>query len=389
MAKNKNKQNQIKSVETREDEIIILNEASEEQMIEIDTSALDEELKGTKGAALVMPIRGGTSDNSKKKEDKKDKSNKDKSGKNDSEDKKPSAQSIFSKFLEGEVKADEVKYESIEDLEDALESQNLIDLGKLVKTHPEILAAYFNAVGKKPSESKEVADDENVVDEENNEPKPVLIKLSKKERKDIEEKISTVMDKLNSTGYIKSIFKAIKKELGVDIANTVNRLLDILDNYTDEKFNNFIETIACELDSSKASSIIKYFTGGSAADLIGYLFNNGGDEDNNKFNDIKNKYSEIVTDDIMTQALSEAVGSDDLYKAVTKSIIRAIKSRVEEKLKKSESKSNRTTEEVKETKKTELRHVSKISEARNKHTESDTPAWYDFFAEARKIAYGK
>lgn len=340
MAKAKNKQNNTtvnRKVEQEVEEIKILNEATEDQMIEIDTSALDEELRNTEGAALVMPIRGGNSDKSKKKD-----KNKDKSDKAKSKDKKEeSISSIFSKFLNGEADVNDVKVDSYEDLEDAINNEDLIALGKFLKSQPGILVDYFKNKHNKASEDiKDVTvdyfeDDEDKKansDADLNQELNNKIDLDQEERDEIREKISEFMEKLDENVAVKPLFKTIKKELGVNIVSIINDLLDNLEDYDIDKFNEFIKEAVSKIEESKLGKFIKYFTNqDSTISIFEFLFNSNKEDCIRITENVKDNIKKIMDDSSMKYVLAKEYDEDsELFKELTKTFIKVTDRKIKE-----------------------------------------------------------
>lgn len=297
--KNKNKQEEVKvtTVEKQEDTIKILNEANDDQVIEIDTSALDRELKSSEGGALVMPIRGGYSDKSSNK-DKKDKKN----------NKKEQNTSGVSMFLKGEADAKEVDFKSEDEIKNALESEDLITLGKFIRKHPEVLAAYLNDKCDDEEEDEDKITDVEIdyedvpeYEDDNSADELPVIELSKKQRKELKEDISEVLESINDKFSVKDLFKTVKKELDFDVVKFINKLLDRLDTYDVHEFNKFVRKTVKKIKGTEIEDFIKYLTGKGIVENITFLLDNKdtGYEDIEKT--INEHFEQILQDPRMVE----------------------------------------------------------------------------------------
>ena len=281
-----NKNNKGKS---KEEEVKILNVATDEDTIVIDTSALDKELKDAEGASLVMPITGGMSDKTSKK-DKKE-------SKKDTDEKVSSVSETFSKFLENQ---DEVTTDSVKEL---LSKQDLVKLGKFVLEHPEaFMEAYLKLNQDVKDETKDNKvpqyEDEKVQTknkmEEGTMSTLVRVKLSDEDVSKLRENLREEMEKLDELVGVRLLFNAVQEELGVNFTKIINKLLDKLDNYDEDKFNEFIVKTIAKLENSKLGDIVRVLTGESITHLMNLLFDNEKDALHDVKETAKYRYEKII-----------------------------------------------------------------------------------------------
>ena len=281
-----NKNNKGKS---KEEEVKILNVATDEDTIVIDTSALDKELKDAEGASLVMPITGGMSDKTSNKDKKESKKDKDK--------KASSVSETFSKFLENQ---DEVTTESVKEL---LSKQDLVKLGKFVLEHPEVfMEAYLKLNQDVKDETKDNKvpqyEDEKVQTknkmEEGTMSTLVRVKLSDEDVSKLRENLREEMEKLDELVGVRLLFNAAQEELGVNFTKIINKLLDKLDNYDEDKFNEFIVKTIAKLENSKLGDIVRVLTGESITHLMNLLFDNEKDALHDVKETAKYRYEKII-----------------------------------------------------------------------------------------------
>lgn len=330
MSKNKNKQTETTMVEKeRNEEIVtILNEANDDQVVNIDTSALDKELKDAEGGAgLVMPIRGGYSDKSNKKDKKDDK-------KNEKQIEKSSGlKSMFSMFLKGEAEAEEVSCKSVNEIKEMLEDEDLITLGKFIKKHPEILDSYLKAINTKMvNDSHEILDVKIEVEdvpeykEENKMGKFVKVKLDKKKRKALRGMLAEFMDALDDRLSVKDLFDFIEKELGVDVIKIVNTFVDKLDSYDVDEFNKFIKKTMNDIQDSELVELIEYLTGQDVITIVNFLFENEENAYDNIKEMIEPRIEEIYLDEEMEGILNiESEDDEEMLLEFVKTFVKVAK----------------------------------------------------------------
>ena len=253
----------------QEEELKILDVATEHDVVIVDTSALDKELENADGASLVMPITGGMSDKSSKKEAKKE-SKKDKDGKTSS------ISETFSKFLKGEADVSEIGDEPIDTIKEFLENQNLVELGKFIQSHPEVLEAYIKSNNNADENKSFEYQEEKIEDkmEEKEMGKTIRVELNKKARKNLREQLVELMEKLNDTIPVKPLFKVMEEKLDVNVVKFVNKLIDNLENYDEDKFNAFLNKTVKKLESGKLADIVQVLTGETISHLVNLLFDN-------------------------------------------------------------------------------------------------------------------
>lgn len=309
-----NKNNKGKSKE----EVKILNVATDEDTIVIDTSALDKELKDTEGASLVMPITGGMSDKISKKDKKESKKDKD--------EKASSVSETFSKFLENQ---DEVTTNSIKEL---LTKQNLVELGKFVLEHPE---AFMEAYLKSNQDAKDETKDDKVPQYEDEKVQTknkmeeeemstlVRVKLSNKDVSKLRENLGEEMEKLDKLVGVKLLFDAVQEELGVNFAKIINKLIDKLDNYDEDKFNAFIVKTIAKLENSKLGDIVRVLTGESITHLMNLLFDNEKDALHDVEETAKYRYEKIIAKcNIENMDEDDFENRDEMMVAIIRKFIR-------------------------------------------------------------------
>lgn len=308
--KNKNKQEEVKvvTVEKQEENIKILNEANDDQVIEIDTSALDRELKSTDGGALVMPIRGGYSEKASKDKKESKKNNK-----------KAEKSNVISMFLKGEADIKEVDCKSEDDIKLALAAEDLITLGKFMRTHPEILSTYFSDVcSDNDDEDDETVDVEIEYEEvpeykeESKSEELPMIELSKKQRKELREVVSEMLESFNDKFSVRDLFKTIKKELDFDAVKFINKLLDRLDDYDVHDFNKFVRKTVNKIKGTEVEAFLKYLTDMSIVEAIVFLLDNKETGYENMETLINERFEEILKDPRMADFVTVDDESDEI-----------------------------------------------------------------------------
>lgn len=309
-----------KDKQEKQEEVKILNVASEDEVVVIDTSALDKELESADGASLVIPITGGMSDKSSKKD--KGESKKDK------DEKVSSITETFSKFLKNEADASEIKDVSIDKIKEMLESQNLVELGKFILEHPEVMQAFIkSSKNVKEDETPEYKEEkvEDKMEEEDMNGTLVRIELNKKARKNLRETLADAMEKIDASIPVKPLFKVIEEELEINVAKIVNKLIDNLDNYDEDKFNAFIAKTVKKLENSKLNDVIKVLTGETISHLINLLFSNEQEAMNDVLTTFEYRLEKIVKlSGIEEMDEKDFKNVDDMIVAAMKKVIQEI-----------------------------------------------------------------